>query len=159
MTGGLPYFGGPGNNYVTHSIAEMVARVRAKPGSFGLVTANGNYVTKHAAGLFSTSPVTKPWQREEPKRLQAHLSNLPKAPFTETPSGPAKIVTYTIIHGKAGPEMAIVMGRLTEGNIRFVANIPGDAAVLSALQAEDQLGRPGIARSANGHNTFEPGRG
>ena len=24
VTGGLPYFGGPGNNYVTHSIAEAV---------------------------------------------------------------------------------------------------------------------------------------
>ena len=24
ITGGLPYFGGPGNNYVTHSIAEMM---------------------------------------------------------------------------------------------------------------------------------------
>ena len=29
VTGGLPYFGGPGNNYVMHSIAEMMARVRA----------------------------------------------------------------------------------------------------------------------------------
>ena len=42
VTGGLPYFGGPGNNYVTHSIAEMVSRLRARPGSFGLVTAVGN---------------------------------------------------------------------------------------------------------------------
>ena len=24
VTGGLPFFGGPGNNYVTHSIAEMM---------------------------------------------------------------------------------------------------------------------------------------
>ena len=31
VTGGLPYFGGPGNNYSTHGIAEMVARCRAAP--------------------------------------------------------------------------------------------------------------------------------
>ena len=31
VTGGLPYFGGPGNNYVTHSISEMVRRLRAHP--------------------------------------------------------------------------------------------------------------------------------
>lgn len=40
VTGGLPYFGGPGNNYVTHAIAEMVQRVRAKPGAYGLVMAS-----------------------------------------------------------------------------------------------------------------------
>ena len=42
VTGGLPYFGGPGNNYVTHAIAETMARVRGRPGSRALVTANGN---------------------------------------------------------------------------------------------------------------------
>ena len=89
VTGGLPYFGGPGNNYVMHSIAAMVERMRQRPGAFGLVTANGNYVTKHAAGLYSTTPVTRDWVREAPAVLQRELDALPKAPFTETPEGAA----------------------------------------------------------------------
>ena len=157
VTGGLPYFGGPGNNYVTHSIAEMIHRVRAKPGSFGLVTANGNYVTKHAAGLYSTTPITAPWVREEPTKLQTYLSNLPKPALSETPSGAAKIETYTVIHGKNGPEMGIVMGRLVESNARFVANTADDPAFLATFQAADQLGRPGTVTSKDGHNTFVPG--
>lgn len=157
VTGGLPYFGGPGNNYVTHSIAEMVHRVRAKPGRFGLVTANGNYVTKHAAGLFSTKPIVKPWQREQPRLLQTYLAGLPKPAFTQTPSGPARVETYTVIHGKDGPEMGIVFGRLNEGNVRFVANTPADPAFLMEFQARDQLGRPGIVSHKDGHNTFLPG--
>ena len=32
VTGGLPFFGGAGNNYSMHAIAETVARVRAQPG-------------------------------------------------------------------------------------------------------------------------------
>ena len=32
LTGGLPYFGGPGNNYSMHAIAEAVERVRASAG-------------------------------------------------------------------------------------------------------------------------------
>src|SRR6185369_1581241 len=36
LTGGLPYFGGAGNNYSMHAIAEAVARVREKPGSHAL---------------------------------------------------------------------------------------------------------------------------
>src|SRR5262249_56340448 len=57
VTGGLPFFGGPGNNYVTHSIAEMMNVVRRKPGSFGMVTAPGNYLTNHSPRLHSTPPV------------------------------------------------------------------------------------------------------
>ena len=37
VTGGLPFFGGPGNNYSMHAIAEIVRRVRTAPGSLGLV--------------------------------------------------------------------------------------------------------------------------
>ena len=70
VTGGLPYFGGPGNNYVTHSIAEMVQRVRAQPGIKGLVTANGNYLTKHSAGIYSTEPPARPFAPADPALLR-----------------------------------------------------------------------------------------
>jgi acetyl-CoA C-acetyltransferase len=84
VTGGLPFFGGPGNNYVTHSISEMMRRMRARPGAFGLVTANGNYVTKHSFGVYSTAAPAGPWGRERPAALQSRMDALPKAPFTET---------------------------------------------------------------------------
>lgn len=32
LTGGPPFFGGPGNNYSTHAIAEAVHEMRDKPG-------------------------------------------------------------------------------------------------------------------------------
>lgn len=41
LTGGPPYFGGPGNSYSLHAIAEVVTRMRSAPGEFGLVAANG----------------------------------------------------------------------------------------------------------------------
>src|SRR3546814_13228280 len=37
VTGGLPFFGGAGNNYSMHAIAETVQRLRDDPGAFGLV--------------------------------------------------------------------------------------------------------------------------
>ena len=73
MTGGLPYFGGPGNNYVTHSIAEMMQTLRADPGQFGMVTANGNYVTKQSAGIYSTTPPTKTFAPVDPATYQAEI--------------------------------------------------------------------------------------
>ena len=56
ITGGLSFAGGPWNNYVMHSIATMVDRLRDDAGSVGLITANGGFVTKHAFGVYATTP-------------------------------------------------------------------------------------------------------
>jgi acetyl-CoA C-acetyltransferase len=156
VTGGLPYFGGPGNNYVTHSISEMLRRLRARPGAFGLVTAIGNYVTKHSFGVYSTAAPAGPWQRASPSLLQAQMDALPKAPFTQAPQGEATVETYTVMHGKAGPEFAVVFGRLNAGGQRFIANLPDDPAALWDLQNRDSLGRPGRVTQAEGRNLFTP---
>jgi acetyl-CoA C-acetyltransferase len=157
LTGGLPFFGGPGNNYVTHSIAHMMRRLRARPGSFGLVTANGNYLTKHSIGVYSTQPPAGPWRREDPSVLQAQLDGAAKPPFTEAPQGDATIETYTVLHGRAGPETGIVFGRLRATGERFLANTPDDPAALWDLQARESLGRPGrVGPGADGRNLFIP---
>ena len=156
VTGGLPYFGGPGNNYVTHSICHMMRRLRAHPGSYGLITANGNYVTKHSFGVYSTTPTAGPWRRQDPRVLQGELDRLPKAPYTEAPSGAARIETYTVMHGKAGPQYAIVFGRLEASGERFIANVPAHRAVLEDLQAREGLGRPGKVEHRDGRNLFMP---
>src|SRR3984957_8606336 len=62
LTGGLPFFGGPGNNYSMHAIAETVQRARQAPGSFGFVGANGGYMSKYSAGVYSTRPAA--WVRD-----------------------------------------------------------------------------------------------
>ena len=156
ITGGLPYFGGPGNSYVLFSIAEMVWRMRQKPGAFGLVTANGNYITKHSWGVYSTTPTKGAWTRENPKVLQAELDALPKAPFTETPEGEGVIETYTIMHGKSGPELGLVIGREASSGKRFIANTPADAATLMDLQEKEGLGRRGRISRDGARNVFAP---
>jgi acetyl-CoA C-acetyltransferase len=156
VTGGLPFFGGPGNSYVLNSISEMMRRVRGKPSSLGLVTANGNYITKHSFGLYSTEPTLGPWRREDPHVLQSELDRLPTVALTETPSGSARIETYTVMYGKSAPDYAVVMGRLDATGERFVANTPADPAVLADLAARDSLGRPGHVAHADGRNTFTP---
>jgi acetyl-CoA C-acetyltransferase len=156
VTGGLPYFGGPGNNYVTHSISEMMRRLRAHPGAYGMVTANGNYVTKHSFGIYSTTPFQGKWHRESPAVLQAELDALPRASLVENASGPATVESYTVMHGKAGPEFSVVIGRLNETGQRFLANTATEPAVLGDLQDRESLGRPGLVQSEDGCNVFVP---
>lgn len=156
VTGGLPFFGGPGNNYVTHSIAEMMNTVRRRPGLFGMVTANGNYLTKHSAGLYSTEPTKGRWQRENPKKLQAELDARPRQQVNPAPSGNGTIETYCVAFGKDAPEKAYVFGRLDESCDRFVAMAGRDPALLNDMLSTEQLGRPIRVSAQDGRNVFQP---
>lgn len=138
VTGGLPYFGGPGNNYVTHSIAQMALRLRERPGAFGLVTANGMYLTKHSFGVYSTTPVAGAWTRADPAVYQREIDALPSPAFTETPEGAGAIETFTVVYGKEAPQYAIIIGRLTGSGERFLA--------VMADQLDRLIDQPAIGR-------------
>ncbi len=156
VTGGLPFFGGPGNNYVTHSIAEMMNRVRAQPGSFGLCTANGHNVTKHSAGIYSTAPTEGPWRREKPATYQTELDAMSKPELVEQANGAAKIETYTVMHRPDGPEHGLIIGRLTETGQRFLANTAKDTATLTDLEENGEVGRSGKVSHVSSRNMFSP---
>ncbi|MFH1603445.1 MAG: acetyl-CoA acetyltransferase [Pseudomonadota bacterium] len=155
VTGGLPYFGGPGNNYVTHAIAEMMTRVRAKPGMKGMVTANGNYVTKHSAGIYSTDMPDRSFAPQAPASYQAILDLVPHPAFVALAEGAATVETYTVMHDREGPASAIIMARRDDG-ARFIANTAADAKLLAEMEASDFLGRRGRVRNDGRRNLFAP---
>ncbi len=142
VTGGLPYAGGPGNNYVMHAIATMMHLLRERPGAFGLCTGNGWYLTKQSTGVYSTTPVEGEWAREDPAVIQREINALPHPPVVERPEGPATIETYTVVHGRDGYRLGIVIGRDAKGH-RFVAETPKDEATLRGLEAVESVGRTG----------------
>jgi acetyl-CoA C-acetyltransferase len=76
-------------------------------------------------------------------------------PFTETPQGSATIETYTVLHGRQGPERGLVIGRLADGT-RFVANTPDDAATLQEMVSREMLGSKGTVSGRDGRNIFIP---
>jgi acetyl-CoA C-acetyltransferase len=157
VTGGLPYAGGPGNNYVMPSIATMAQKLRAKPGSHGLVTANGWYLTKQSTGIYSTRRPDAPFERQDPKIIQAEIDALPHPTVIEQPQGAGRIETYTVVHRREGPYMGIVVGR-DANDRRFVAVTPNDPATLAKLEGAEQVGRTGsVSQAPDGQtNLFTP---
>jgi acetyl-CoA C-acetyltransferase len=155
VTGGLPYAGGPGNNYVMHSIAVMAQKLRGKPGAYGLVTGNGWYLTKQSTGVYSTTPPKGPFEREDPAILQRQIDTLPHPQIIERPQGRGMIETYTVVHKREGPFMAIVVGR-DEAGRRFAANTPDDPETLAGLEAREQIGRTGTVTQSGELNLFTP---
>ena len=110
-----------------------------------MVTANGGYLTKHAAGIYSTMPVSGPWQRESPATYQRQIDRLPRPPLLEAPTGQGVIETYTVTYGRDGvPNRGIIIGRMGDINDpstpRFLANAPADAATLTAMTETDFIG-------------------
>ena len=154
VTGGLPCFGGPGNNYSLHAIAAMVTSLRATGTGHGLVTANGLYLTKHSLGLYSTEPPTGPWQDIDGGALQQRIDAAPRLSLAADPSGPATIESYTVGFGREGPKQGMVIARNDTGE-RIVANTASDAATLNQLMAQDPIGHSGKVRIENGINILE----
>jgi acetyl-CoA C-acetyltransferase len=153
VTGGLPFFGGPGNNYSTHAIASMMALLRERPGAKGLVTASGWYLSKHAVGVYSTQ-APDPDRRSEP--VHRREDPAPSIELALEAEGPASIETYTVLFGRDGsPTQGIVVGRLEDGR-RFLANTPEDPGLAEALAASEAIGLEGVVSHAGGVNLFDP---
>jgi acetyl-CoA C-acetyltransferase len=164
VTGGLPYAGGPGNNYVMHSVATMMQRLRVSSGEYGLVTGLGWFATKHSAGVYSARRPNGEWQRDDSAADQREIDRAESPPFAEQADGEATVETYTVVFNRDGePEQGIVIGRLSsvaqgpspEAPVRFFANTPPDRDVMLAMTREEFVGKPGRVRSENGRNVFE----
>ena len=136
VTGGLPYHGGPGSNYMTHSLAAMTERLRDDPGSLGVVSGVGMHMQKHAYGVWSTDPgagvVTDP----------APYAAVEKpVGIVGSPSGPATVATYSVLHGRdGGPERALLVCDLPAGG-RCYAFLDGGPAVLASAEEDELIGR------------------
>ena len=154
VTGGLPYFGGPGSNYSMHAIASMVECIRADAGSYGFVGANGGILTKYSVGIYSSQH--SDWQPLETSSLQAQIDSLPKPTVVAQADGEAEIETYTLNFARSGEaSSAVVVGRLKASGARFVAvNEDGDLGTLIAMQEADPLGRLIKVRTMQDVNYF-----
>ncbi len=151
LTGGLPFYGGPGNGYTLHAIAAMMKRLRARRGSVGLVSGNGWYLTKHSFGVYRSGAPAEPWARRDPACDQAAIDALAAPPLRADAEGEGKIEAFTVTFSREGPERGIVIGRLASDGARFLANTASDdRTALERLMSEDSIGRPVRVRQAKG---------
>jgi acetyl-CoA C-acetyltransferase len=152
VTGGLPYFGGPGNSYSMHALATMVEKLRANRGTYGFIGTNGGQMSKYAAGIYSTLP--RKFQLCDSQPVQAQVDARPVPTLVYEADGLATIETYTIVYGKSSPAYGIVIGRLSGGE-RFLANThDGDEETLREMIDNEPLGRPIFVRSLGIGNRF-----
>ena len=134
LTGGLPFFGGPGNNYSTHGIAEMVHWLRAQPEpAYGVVGANGGYLSKHAVGVYANMPAAFPEALPEFKTPEV-------VEVVSDPEPDGVIESYTFQPQKGGARAVVVGRQLSDGRRWVGVADPEDAELLEWFETADPLG-------------------
>jgi acetyl-CoA C-acetyltransferase len=153
VTGGLPFFGGPGNNYMTHSIAAMAAKLRETEGGIGVTTGVSWYMSKHSIGIFSSSPAKHGWRPADTKDAQAKID----ATAVETAgdaSGEAVVDAFTVEHDRdRGPVRAPIYATLSDG--RRIVAVPADAKLPSELSGRSIVGEKVRVRTSEGGTVYE----
>ncbi|MHB1711901.1 MAG: acetyl-CoA synthetase [Acidimicrobiales bacterium] len=140
VTGGLAYHGGPGSNYLTHSLATMVETLRADPGALGMVSGVGMHMNKHVFATYSTAPgaLVPPDDAEVSARGTVDL-----VPVVGSFDGPGRVATYSVVHGRDGsPEWAALVCDVGSGagSARCYARMT-DPAALESAESEELIGR------------------
>ena len=150
VTGGLAFFGGPANNYVTHSLATIAERVREQPATLGLATAVGWYLTKHGAAVLGGTPPAGGFRAFD---VQSEVDAQPRVAIAESWSGTAPVETYTALYDKDGTAtMGLVAARTPDGARTFAKS--HDPEAIAFLLDGDPLGSE---VALDGEAGFAPG--
>jgi acetyl-CoA C-acetyltransferase len=150
VTGGMTFGGGPFNNYVLQSTAELARVLRGQPGTYGLVTLVSGFVSKQAFDIWSTEP-------PEGGLAMADVTDEVKTALRSREldpgyTGPATIVSSTVGFTRGEPWEALAVVDTPSGR-RALARTQ-DHAVLTALQEGEWIGHE-VAVVADG--SFRPG--
>ncbi len=137
VTGGMSFFGGPGNNYSSHGIAAMVDVLREASG-LGLVAANGGYLSKHSIGLYGTAPPPNGFHASDTSDAQQCI-DADALTIVKEASGDATVAGGTVVYARDGAvESAPVVATLGDGRRVFAH---AEASLLPDVPGVSLVGR------------------
>lgn len=134
VTGGLAFAGAPLNFAAGQALVGMVDVLRAHPGEVGLVQGNGGHATKHALGLYSTTPPAQPHRLVELGRRGD-----PRPIADPAHVGEATVLGVTVEYGHDGPERVVAAVEYDDGT-RSWANAD-DPTFMRLVTSEETVGR------------------
>lgn len=137
VCGGLSFFGGPLNVYMSHAACAMTRAIR-DGANLGLLYGQGEFVTKHHALILAREPQGDAVLQDFHAQQTADSLRSPAPPTDETPNGEGSIETFTIPHDPAGqPIQGVVIVRMSNGS-RTLARVPvAHADDLALLTSQD----------------------
>ncbi len=136
VTGGMPFAGGPLNNFVLQGTARLAEVLREDPGTMGLVSSLSGIIGKQGFGVWSTEPNPRGYQFAD-VTAQA-IAAEQRREVEEEYQGPATIAGYTVSYTKTDPVLGVAICDLPDGKRNLVRSQEG--ALLDRLMAQECCG-------------------
>ena len=136
VTGGMPFAGGPLNNYMIHSTVKMISEIRNNHSNIGLVTCVSGMMTKQAFALWAKEPLIQFISKDVTEEA-ASIEN-PVGMSTQT-NGMAIVLGYTIFKD-ANKDMKVVIYGEDSQNKRKVL-ISKDKEIIKNMGEEEWVGK------------------
>jgi acetyl-CoA C-acetyltransferase len=130
VTGGMAFAGGPLNNFVLQALVAMARRLRAEPGSAGMVNAVSGLLTKQGVSLWSTEPRGRGFGFDDV--TEATVAEARAVELTDGFDGEAEIATYTVLFEGEKPTKTVM-----------ICDVPGGGRAL-ASSADPELAETGL---------------
>ncbi|WP_142279532.1 hypothetical protein [Mycobacterium arosiense] len=137
FTGGMRYAGGPFNNYVLHTTAQLALALR-QTGRTGLISSVSGVLTKQAFSVWSAKVPRN--QFESLDVSEAVRGQCTLRPLVEHYSGAAFIVGYTVLPGRGDRPVRAVAVVETPDQRRAITWTESKS-VVDAMTAEEFCGR------------------
>lgn len=137
LTGGMPFAGGPLNNFVLQALVRMAEVLRGAPGTTGLVTAVSGILNKQGLSLWASRPPARPFVYDDV------ASDVAEATSTVTVvgdrPGPGTIASYTVLFEGGKPQTGVALVDFPDAQ-RTIATTD-DAALVHEMLQEEFCGR------------------
>jgi acetyl-CoA C-acetyltransferase len=145
VTGGLTFAGGPYNSYVMHSLATLAQRLRGDPGSVGVASGIGGYMSKHSWGVYSSEPPAAGYRYED---VTAHAQS-ETVIWDEDYTGEVAVEAFTHLPARDGgddgeDDYLLAACRIGAGRRTWATT--DDPDLLRVMQHEEIAGRSGRVR-------------
>jgi acetyl-CoA C-acetyltransferase len=137
VTGGMPFAGGPLNNYVLQSTCRMVELLRQSPGSHGLVSSVSGLMTKQSFAVWSAEPAAGGFRFEDV--TEAVRAEFAPCDVVDNYSGDARVLGYTVLYRDDQRQRAVVVLELP-GGAHTVA-WSEDPALMQAMEQAEYCGK------------------
>lgn len=132
VTGGMPYAGGPYNNYVLQATCRMAELIRRGRGRHGLVSSVSGVLTKQGFGLWSSRPGPRGFVFAD--LTESVAAKVAARPVVEADAGEGTVVGYTVLHERGQPPRGVVVADVDGG--RTVARTENPALVARMEERE-----------------------
>ena len=126
FTGGMPFAGGPMNNFVLQVVAQLADKIRRKPQSRGLVTTVSGVLTKQGFGIWGAEPAEAGYQFLDVTKDV--IAQTEKRHVDPAFCGKAEVAGYTVLHDNNGRRRGVAVVDLADGT-RSIGSTQSDSLI------------------------------